>query len=498
MPRLFLIFFTALTLSAQFTPPSGVTSVKSDPSGSCTAGTNMQFNVVNGKLWGCNGTWAQIGGSSMTWPTTPGVTACTGTPCTAWGPSLTASTTVNGTACALGSSCTIALSAINPQTSTYQVLAGDFSNYKTITVASGTFTITLVASGSQPAAGQYIGIINYGSGAVTIARSGQNINGGTTSIVLPAASATAPSSAKIWSDGTNYFASTASPVNTIYSGGASPNGGTFSPTNMTGASAPTPYVVTSSLGAFSGNNWMLFCGGCGTYITASAAPGSVTIDLGSGNSAVMGSYSIKAGLGYDPRDWTMAGSNDGSSFTTLDTQSSQTFSGTTPRTFTLGAVPSAYRYFRFNCTSATGGGSWGASQLTYTAAGFTGGNTGDFYLQTSNINPLYGPRPSGGSPTWPALLPTSGAVTYTASGCSNSAIVGSSIAGSYHSGTTGTCTVTVTMGGSATAPNGWACRASDLTTTSDTVVQTATTQTTATLSGTTVSGDVISFSCVPY
>ena len=70
-----------------------------------------------------------------------------------------------------------ALTAVNPQTTTYQVLAGDFQNYKTITVASGSFTITLVASGSQPAAGQYIDIINYGSGTVTVARSGQNING---------------------------------------------------------------------------------------------------------------------------------------------------------------------------------------------------------------------------------------------------------------------------------------------------------------------------------
>ncbi len=31
--------------------------------------------------------------------------------------------------------------AKNAQTSTYQVLAADFSGYKTITVASGTFTI---------------------------------------------------------------------------------------------------------------------------------------------------------------------------------------------------------------------------------------------------------------------------------------------------------------------------------------------------------------------
>jgi len=98
------------------------------------------------------------------------------------------------------------LSAKNAQTGTYQVLAADFTSYKTITVASGTFTITLVASGTQPADGQYIRVLNYGSGVVTIARSGQNINGGTTSLTLPAGSATAPTSAFVMSDGTNYFA----------------------------------------------------------------------------------------------------------------------------------------------------------------------------------------------------------------------------------------------------------------------------------------------------
>ena len=107
--------------------------------------------------------------------------------------------------CTLGSSCTVLLSAINAQTATYQVLASDFSNHKTIAVSAGTFTITLVASGSQPAADQYIWVTNYGSGVVTIARSGQNINGGVSSLTLSAGSSTAPTSVRIASDGTNYI-----------------------------------------------------------------------------------------------------------------------------------------------------------------------------------------------------------------------------------------------------------------------------------------------------
>lgn len=96
----------------------------------------------------------------------------------------------------------------NAQSATYQVLAADFAGCKTIPVASGTFTITLVASGTQPAAGQCIWVENYGSGAVTIARSGQNLNGGTSTIALPASAASLPTTAYIFSDGTNYFMAT--------------------------------------------------------------------------------------------------------------------------------------------------------------------------------------------------------------------------------------------------------------------------------------------------
>lgn len=92
----------------------------------------------------------------------------------------------------------------NAQTATYQVLAADFTGCKTIPVTSGTFTITLVASGSQPASGQCIDIINYGSGVVTVARSGQNINGGTASLTIQAGTQAAPNGAHVVSDGTNY------------------------------------------------------------------------------------------------------------------------------------------------------------------------------------------------------------------------------------------------------------------------------------------------------
>jgi hypothetical protein len=118
------------------------------------------------------------------------------------------------------------ITAVNPQTATYQALAADFAGNKTISVASGTFTITLVASGAtQPSAGQSISVINYGSGVVTVARSGQNINGAASNLTLPAGSATAPTAAHVVSDGTNYFA--------YLAGAAAAGGGDFSSNTAT-------------------------------------------------------------------------------------------------------------------------------------------------------------------------------------------------------------------------------------------------------------------------
>jgi hypothetical protein len=90
-----------------------------------------------------------------------------------------------------------------------------------------------------------------------------------------------------------------------------------------------------------------------------------------------------------------------------------------------------------------------------------------------------------------------GIATGILSGCSLTNELGGQTAGSFKSGTTGTCTVTVTPG-VRTAPNGYSCWARDLTTPADAFGQTAYTTTTATLSGTTSSGDLITWGCVAF
>lgn len=96
-----------------------------------------------------------------------------------------------------------------------------------------------------------------------------------------------------------------------------------------------------------------------------------------------------------------------------------------------------------------------------------------------------------------AHVPILATGTQTVSGCSLTSALGGSFAGSFHSGTSGTCTVTITPGNTAT--NGFSCWASDLTTTTDRLQQTgALSATTATITGTTVSGDIVTWGCVAF
>lgn len=90
----------------------------------------------------------------------------------------------------------------------------------------------------------------------------------------------------------------------------------------------------------------------------------------------------------------------------------------------------------------------------------------------------------------------SNGTTFTASGCTNSTLIGGGTAGTFVSGTTGTCTVIITTG--LTATHGWSCAANDLTTPADTIKQTASSTTTATVSGTTAASDVINFHCIAF
>jgi hypothetical protein len=74
---------------------------------------------------------------------------------------------------------------------------------------------------------------------------------------------------------------------------------------------------------------------------------------------------------------------------------------------------------------------------------------------------------------------------------------GGATTGRVTSGTTGTCTFTVTMGGGITSQHGWECAMHNRTTPANVINESGVgTSSTVVFTGTTVSGDVLSFSCV--
>lgn len=91
--------------------------------------------------------------------------------------------------------------------------------------------------------------------------------------------------------------------------------------------------------------------------------------------------------------------------------------------------------------------------------------------------------------------------TFTASGCGNTTLVGGATTGKYTSVTAGSCTITITMGNTGTAPTGWVCDMHDITTPADSAnitLGTTNATTAAFVEGTVAANDVIAFKCTGY
>ncbi|MFA6572116.1 MAG: discoidin domain-containing protein, partial [Bacteroidota bacterium] len=130
------------------------------------------------------------------------------------------------------------------------------------------------------------------------------------------------------------------------------------PHNMTTDSAPSPYV-TSAGSTYSGYNaFHAFDGAFDEthrWMTNGLASW-MQLDMGSGNTYVINSYAIKGQpatrTAQSPTAWTMLGSNDGSTWDTLDTVSGEpAWSAGELRTYTCDVAATAYRYFRINITA---------------------------------------------------------------------------------------------------------------------------------------------------
>lgn len=244
----------------------------------------------------------------------------------------------------------------------------------------------------------------------------------------------------------------------------------------TGASPPgaDTQVIYNSAGAFGANSGLTY-DGTGVLTTTRYKLGATTSSA-SGNGLYLSNTNTVAMSSGGTQGFLLSGS--ALQFGNASTNPTFGFLGTGATTFN-GSVSSTNLTVTGTTIPTTGLSASGGGSLQLSAAGVVGASISSGTSKT--LGTAFGVLSTG--------------TKFTASGCSNSTTVGGSTAGTYNSGTTGTCTVTVTL---PTASNGWRCTANDMTTPADVMTQTASTTTSCTISGTTVSGDVIIFSAMGF
>jgi len=93
--------------------------------------------------------------------------------------------------------------------------------------------------------------------------------------------------------------------------------------------------------------------------------GWIQYDFGAGNAQLIKRYTVSSAdvATRDPKDWTFKGSQDGTTWTTLDSQSGQIFANRMQmNSYSLGNT-TAYRYYRLNITVNNGAGGTALSEL---------------------------------------------------------------------------------------------------------------------------------------
>jgi F5/8 type C domain len=144
---------------------------------------------------------------------------------------------------------------------------------------------------------------------------------------------------------------------------ATPNAGSC-PENLTSNTSNPPFVASASSATVEAA-WLAFNGATANGWGTAGLPCWLQLDIGAGNGWILDSYGIAggyAGAPNGPQAWTLEGSNDGSTWTTLDTQTGQTTGwgfaggGAILNNYTIAAPgTTAYRYFRLNITANNGG-----------------------------------------------------------------------------------------------------------------------------------------------
>jgi F5/8 type C domain/Chaperone of endosialidase len=137
----------------------------------------------------------------------------------------------------------------------------------------------------------------------------------------------------------------------------------FGPHDLTSATSHSPFVVSSSSNYTTLENFHAFDGASSTghyWLGTGGGVDWLQLDCGSGITHLLGSYALQMDYVPEaaraPKNWTMLGSNDGSTWNTLDTRTNEINWNTANevRTYTCATVTTAYRYFRLNITANNG------------------------------------------------------------------------------------------------------------------------------------------------
>jgi hypothetical protein len=193
------------------------------------------------------------------------------------------------------------------EAATYQVLATDFSNPAPacgiINATTNTFTITLVASGSQPASGQCIDIFNIGGGYITVAASGQTLTYGNVTSAFYALVLGAGQGVEVVSDGANYWAQQI-PAPTGGTSGNSVYGGS----SLSGSATVRETILGTGIGnnSFTGYSNTLV----GSTMAAALTSGASNVGVGYNSLGSLTSGSFNIGLGYAVGFGNMATGSD--------------------------------------------------------------------------------------------------------------------------------------------------------------------------------------------
>ncbi len=185
----------------------------------------------------------------------------------------------------------------------------------------------------------------------------------------------------------------------------------IAPHDMGSSNTPVPYVAWASATTY-GQPFNAFDGSADNRWDA-LLPVSISIDLGQPKGPISG-YKILSHeggwTGSAPSAWTLEGSNDGSSWTLIDTRNGQNPYGGAPYTFTIAAT-AAFRYYKWNFTANNGADygygpfvSIGELYLYANTSPITGASDGDWYIDYTTDN-LYGPYGNG---QWPFVCTLTG------------------------------------------------------------------------------------------